>query len=147
MLLQIHTTDKTNDMKTALSFLSTVLLVSLLIFSCSKKSEDQVAQPPGGGGNTGGGSATCDTANMTYSANIKAILQSNCYSCHGNGQANGGVTLDTYAGVKTVADNGKLIGVITHAAGFPAMPQGGTKLSDCNINKIKDWINRGTQNN
>lgn len=125
-------------------FLSVALLISIVIFSCSKKSEDLVSQNSGVGT---GGATSCDTVNMTYSTNIKPILQSNCYSCHGNGQINGGVTLDTYAGVKTVADNGKLIGVITHAAGFPAMPQGGAKLSDCNINKIRDWINRGKQNN
>ena len=136
-------------MKKLLSFFSVVVLASVIIFSCSKKSEDQVAQPPGGsnGGGTGGGGSSCDTVNMTYSANVKPILQANCYSCHGNGQVNGNVTLDSYAGVKAVADNGKLIGVITHAAGFPQMPQGGSKLSDCNINKIKDWINRGTPNN
>jgi mono/diheme cytochrome c family protein len=114
--------------------------MSAIIFSCSKKSEDQLSE------NSGGGSA-CDTANMTYSANIQPLLQNNCYSCHGNGQINGGVTLDSYAGVKAVADNGKLIGVVTHSAGFPQMPQGAAKLSDCNINKIRSWINHGKLNN
>jgi hypothetical protein len=46
-----------------------------------------------------------------------------------------------------VADNGKLVGAITHAAGFLPMPQSAPKLSDCNINKIKDWVNRGALNN
>jgi mono/diheme cytochrome c family protein len=84
---------------------------------------------------------------MTYSNDVQPILEANCYSCHGNGNINGGVTLDNYAGVKAVADNGFLVGVITHAAGYPPMPDGGGKLSDCNINKIKDWINRGATNN
>lgn len=127
-------------MKKLFSYLSVVFITSAVIFSCSKKSEDQISQDSGGGN-------ACDTVNMTYSGNIKPILQANCYSCHGNGQINGGVTLDSYAGVKAVADDGKLISVITHAPGFPQMPQGGAKLSECNINKIRDWINRGTQNN
>ena len=127
-------------MKKLFSYLSVVFITSAVIFSCSKKSEDPISQDSGGGN-------ACDTVNMTYSGNIKPILQANCYSCHGNGQINGGVTLDSYAGVKAVADNGKLISVITHAPGFPQMPQGGAKLSECNINKIRDWINRGTQNN
>jgi hypothetical protein len=55
--------------------------------------------------------------------------------------------LDTYARVKTVADNGKLMGVITHANGFPQMPKGGNKLSDCNIAKIKKWVDAGAPNN
>lgn len=134
-------------MKRLLRFLSVFLLASMLAISCSKDNEEEVTpEPPGGGGGTTNPPA-CDTVNMAYLNNIKPILQSNCYGCHGSGQANGGVTLDTYAGVKTVADNGKLIGVISHANGFPAMPKGGAKLSDCNINKIKGWINRGTLNN
>jgi hypothetical protein len=58
-----------------------------------------------------------------------------------------GVKLEDYADVKEHADHGDLMGTITHAAGFPAMPQGGTKLSDCNINKIRAWINRGAEDN
>jgi cytochrome c553 len=114
-------------------------LALAIIFSCSKKNEEDM-----GGGN---GSSTCNSTNMTYSANIKPILQNNCFSCHGNGLSENGINFDTYAGVKAVADNGKLIGAITHASGFSPMPQGGAKLSDCDINKIKDWINRGAQNN
>lgn len=111
----------------------------MLIIGCSKSSEDRLTTttPP----------SDCDTVNMTYSKDVQPILEANCYSCHGNGNINGGVTLDNYAGVKSVADNGFLIGVITHAAGYPPMPDGGGKLSDCNINKIKDWINRGASNN
>jgi hypothetical protein len=110
----------------------------VLIIGCSKTSEDKLASPD---------PPTCDTVNMMYSTDIKPILQANCYSCHSSGNAEGGVTLDSYESVKNVADNGNLIGVITHAAGYPPMPQGGAKLSDCDINKIKDWINNGASNN
>ena len=125
-----------------------LITLSVIIFSCSKSGDDTTGGNTGGN-NTGGGTnpGTCDTVNMQYTAHVKPILQGNCYSCHGNGQSNGGVTLDTYNGVKAVADNGKLIGVITHAAGYKPMPQGGAKLSDCNINKIRSWINRGGLNN
>ncbi|TKK67673.1 cytochrome c [Ilyomonas limi] len=111
----------------------------MLIIGCSKSSEDRLTTPipP----------SDCDTVNMTYSSDVQPILEANCYSCHGNGNVNGGVTLDSYTGVKLVADNGLLIGVITHAPGYPPMPDGGGKLSDCDINKIKDWINRGASNN
>lgn len=111
----------------------------LLIIGCSKSSEDTLTTPVT--------PSSCDTANMTFAKDVQPILQANCYSCHGNGNVNGGVTLDNYAGVKAVADNGNLVAVITHAAGYPAMPQGAAKLSDCDINIIKDWINRGATNN
>ena len=110
----------------------------LVIIGCSKTSEDKLASPD---------PPACDTVGMMYSTDIKPILQANCYSCHANGNAEGGILLDAYESVKDVAEDGKLIGVTTHATGYPPMPQGGAKLSDCDINKIKDWINNGASNN
>jgi hypothetical protein len=49
--------------------------------------------------------------------------------------------------VQRVAANGRLVGVISHAAGYPAMPQGGPKLSDCEIARIRTWVRQGTPNN
>ncbi|KAA3438815.1 c-type cytochrome domain-containing protein [Rufibacter hautae] len=91
--------------------------------------------------------AQCDTNNVTYSSTVSGIISTNCLACHSASQAEGGMILDTYARVKAVADNGKLIGVITHANGFPAMPKNGTKLSDCNIAKIQKWVSAGAPNN
>lgn len=122
---------------------------SMLIFalSCSKDSEDQVDNPnnpnnPGGGG-------SCDTVNRKYATHVVPILSANCYSCHGaaTNSGSGGIVLEGYDNLKPKATSGTLIGVITHAAGFPQMPQGGAKLSDCNINIIRSWINNGAQNN
>ena len=110
----------------------------LLTISCSKSSEDTLTTPT---------QQLCDTVNMTYSSDVQPILQANCYSCHGNGIVNGGVSLDDYSNVRDLAEDGELLGVITHAAGYPPMPDNGGKLSDCDINKIKDWINRGASNN
>lgn len=124
------------SMKKLFSFFLIFSGAVFIVYSCSKKNEEDL-----------NGGATCSSSNMTYTANIKPILQSFCFSCHGNGLSENGVNFDTYAGVKAVVDNGKLIGVITHSAGFPAMPQGGAKLSDCNISKIQDWINHGALNN
>ncbi|RNI22701.1 hypothetical protein [Rufibacter latericius] len=89
----------------------------------------------------------CDTNSVTYSSTISGIISTNCLACHSAAKAEGGMILDTYARVKAVADNGKLIGVITHAPGFKPMPNGGPKLSDCNIAKIKKWVDAGAPNN
>jgi hypothetical protein len=113
-----------------------VLFILVVVFSCSKKNEEEL-----------GGNTTCNSTNMTFAANIKPILQNACFSCHGNGLSQNGINFDTYAGVKAVADNGKLVGAITHASGFSPMPQSAPKLSDCNINKIEDWVNHGALNN
>ncbi len=119
-------------------------LISIALISCSKSNEvTESGSSPGTGGNPG----DCDTVNMKYAANIQPIIQANCYGCHGNGQATNGVSLDSYSKLKARADNGQLIGVITHASGFPPMPYGKAKLSDCDINKIKAWIAQGTLDN
>jgi cytochrome c5 len=125
-----------------LYYLCIVLLAAAV--SCSKSNEADL--DGNNGGNNGGNN--CDTVNMKFAANIKPILQNNCYACHSNANFSmSGVKLEDYADVKEHADDGELMGTITHAAGFPAMPQGGSKLSDCNINKIRAWINRGAEDN
>jgi cytochrome c553 len=129
-------------MRKNILFNLTALLTLIGIFTaCSKTSEDQLtATIP---------VTTCDTVGMKYSANIVPILQANCYSCHGNGSTggSGGISLDGYANLKLWADNGYLVGNITHASGYVAMPYGGGKLSDCDINKIIAWIHQGEPNN
>ena len=89
----------------------------------------------------------CDTTNISYSVKIVPVIQDNCYSCHTGAAPSGNVSLDSYAGVKAQADNGKLIGTISHAAGFSPMPQGGNKLNSCQIAIIQTWIDNGAPNN
>lgn len=89
----------------------------------------------------------CDTATVTYTASVAPLLQSNCYSCHNTSSASGSVILDTHAGVANVANDGRLVGAISHASGFSPMPQGGNKMTDCNITIIKKWVDAGAPNN
>ena len=88
----------------------------------------------------------CDTTNMVY-ADVKSIIESNCYACHGNGQKQGDIDLDGYANTKVYVDNDKLLCSITHGADCSAMPQGGPKLGSCQIAKIRNWINDGAPEN
>jgi uncharacterized membrane protein len=120
-------------------------LAAGLLFAC----KHDVISP--GNNNTGSGDTAedsdCDTTMFTYSDVVAEIMQNNCVVCHSTSFTSGGVDLSVYSGVKTVADNGKLIGAITHAAGFPAMPQGGAKLDDCEIRQIEKWIETGASKN
>jgi cytochrome c553 len=124
--------------KNILRLVVTAIGFIALAVSCSKSNEADTQ-------NTGTGG--CDTVDMKYTANVLPIISGNCYSCHGNGVINGGIELDSYNKLLIQVNNGNLIGVITHSAGYPAMPQGKAKLSDCDINKIRGWIARGAQNN
>lgn len=90
--------------------------------------------------------AGCDSAVFTYSGAVAPIMTTNCTGCHSSTNASGGINLSTYAGVKTVALNGRLMGAINKAPGYIAMPPSGT-LSDCNIQQLQKWIDAGTPNN
>jgi hypothetical protein len=118
-------------------------LISFVLIGCSKSNEETELKNSQGTG----GTVNCDTVDMKYAADIQPILQANCYSCHSNGHFESGVSLENYDKVKIQVGNGNLLGVITHASGYPAMPFGLPKLSDCTINKIKDWVGRGASNN
>ena len=89
----------------------------------------------------------CDTTQFTYNAAINPIMNTYCKGCHNPTSLGGGIDVIVYAGVKTIANNGKLLGSITHTAGYIAMPQGGNKLSDCRIKQVQKWIAAGSLNN
>jgi len=95
-------------------------------------------------------STDCDLSNVTFAASVKPILQASCLNCHSNSKATnsgGGIKLENFADVLIYATNGKLMGTVNHASGYQAMPQGGGKLTDCEINKLQTWIDNGKLNN
>jgi hypothetical protein len=92
-------------------------------------------------------STPCDSTNVTYSQTMAPIMSANCNVCHSTAMASGGVITDTYAGLSTVAGNGKLWGGVNWATGFNPMPNGGSQLSPCYLGEIKKWINQGYRDN
>lgn len=92
-------------------------------------------------------STSCDTTNaITYTGDIKTILDNNCgtgNSCHNGSSALSGIDLATYEGAKGIAS--KLIGAITWDGTASNMPKSSpSKINECNIAKIKKWVNTGT---
>jgi len=99
-----------------------------------------------GAKNTVNCNCACDPTSFTYAAIIQPIINNQCVGCHKPGSLSGNIDLSTYSLVKVQVNNGKLLGSITHDVGFSPMPQG-TKLSDCQITQVKNWINAGALNN
>ncbi len=92
----------------------------------------------------------CEITTATFALDVKPILQRECISCHTSAFASGGITLDTYTGVKNAATGtgpASLLPALNHEPGFTAMPLGGNKLPACDIAKIKKWIDLGALNN
>lgn len=85
----------------------------------------------------------CSTDNVTYTEFISPLFANYCNGCHSGNAPSGNLDLTTYNNVKASAQSGKLYGSITYEAGFKPMPDGGNKLSDCFISKVKGWIDAG----
>lgn len=88
----------------------------------------------------------CDTTNLTYTNTIEPMIAMHCLGCHNDANPLGGLSLQGYDKVADVANDGRLMGTITHEPGYPAMPKNGMKLSDCKILQIETWINNGLPN-
>jgi cytochrome c5 len=80
---------------------------------------------------------------VTYAADVKPIIDLRCAGCHNALTRNGAVDLSTKALVQQYASNGKLVGTMSRAPGFVPMPPSGPKAPDCEIAKIRAWINGG----
>lgn len=89
----------------------------------------------------------CDTSAVKYSTSVLPVLSSSCISCHGGSTPSAGISLDSYTGVKQQVDNGRLWGAVSHSPNYSPMPKNSSKLSNCNLSKIKIWIDAGAPNN
>lgn len=87
----------------------------------------------------------CDPSLYTYAAVISPLLSNKCTFCHKPGNLSGNIDLSTYNAARTQALNGNLFGSISHSDGYVAMPVGG-KLSDCEIEQVREWVNAGALN-
>ena len=93
---------------------------------------------------------TCDSSQVTYSTDILAILDTHCLACHSQSQAaalGGNISLSNYTEVKTSVNNGSFYGSIIHENGFSVMPPSGQKIPDCDIVRVKSWIDAGAPEN
>jgi hypothetical protein len=99
--------------------------------------------------NTVNCASTCDTTKFTYTADVKPILNTYCTGCHSGSNAQGGVDFGTYNLLKDQIDNNidAFYGSIIHEPGYPFMPKYADKMKQCEITKIKKWIDAGAVNN
>jgi len=113
--------------------LALLFLLSISFYSCKDEKKDNPSPDN-----------ICDTSNVKYSNAVKPIISANCIACH---NATAAINLDDFTTLQGLANNGMLYKVITHADGVSPMPKNKPKLSDCDIAKIKVWIDAGAQNN
>ena len=126
-----------------ISLAAAAVLLAIIVFEGCYYDKADVQYPSPGG---------CDTASVLYTVQITAILDASCKSCHDGTNSVSGIDLYDYNTISTLALDGRftygtLLSAVMHQGGAPAMPQGAPKLSDCDINTIAAWVNRGAPNN
>ncbi len=91
----------------------------------------------------------CDPTSVSFASDIVPIISGSCNSvaasCHGPDSSK---PLDTYAGVKQQVDDGRLLNSVIWEGDARQMPEGSsTKIDDCSISKLTQWIADGAQDN
>jgi hypothetical protein len=123
----------------------TYIYFLLLVFAaCTKDKAELIKPKPLSSG--------CDTSmNISYAKDIVPIMNKSCgamdNNCHTSAAASGQVILDLQIGVNFIALDGRLLSSIIWDGKTSFMPKTGTKLPDCDINKIRKWINEGAPDN
>ncbi|MGI9532834.1 hypothetical protein [Lutimonas sp.] len=105
-----------------------IVIVSLFLFACSTDNDDDLGNMP-----------PVDN-NITYTKNVKSIIDGRCISCHGNPPTNSApMSLTTYQNVRSAVTGQDLIGEVESGS----MPPSGANLTNSQIQIIKDWQTGG----
>lgn len=116
-----------------MKYLSIFALLALFFVSCTNYKEDLLTDPN-----------LCNTENLSFSADILPILNNSCSTsdCHAAGGFAPGY-LSNYDEVMIMIDNGKLLYRVGETRDMP--PSG--PLTECQIEKIRSWVDAGAPNN
>lgn len=94
---------------------------------------------------------TCDSSSAKFVTFVSPLMVSKCATsgCHNAVTASAGVNLDGYTNIKNYISRNSTVffGSIKHLSGYSTMPQGSSKLPDCDIKKLQIWMNAGLLNN
>jgi hypothetical protein len=92
---------------------------------------------------------------VNYEENVRPILARRCFTCHGNGEAKNGLSLETYAGIMKGGASGDAVtpgrlgnsllylAVAQEKDGVVRMPLGQPRIPEAEIAVIRDWIQQG----
>lgn len=117
-----------------------VYLFAISLASCSENSPNDLLEPV----------VTLDvTKKISYVQDVKPIIAANCISCHGEVSSVGSISLHNFVTVKNSLSNSNVnrnlltrINLDPNTNGS-AMPQGGPKLSQIQIDIITKWQTDG----
>ena len=125
-------------MKNYLLTAVTILAVVTLNEAC--KAKKSVAQTP----NKPKAPTECDSMNVTYAGQVKAIIDPNCgTTCHSAANKANSIDLSNYESVKYEAGKPRFMGSLRHELLYAPMPKKHPKLSDSTLKVLSCWIETG----
>lgn len=95
------------------------------------------------GASTNACTTPLDTTLVTYTHNIKNIVDLYCVGCHIKQVSGSGPILTTHARVKDEIINGHFMQTVEHIDGYVPMPPGRTRVSEREVQLLKTWVRRG----
>lgn len=109
-----------------------VFVATIFLISCTNDSTSDLLED-------------IEITNVTYTTNIKSIIDNNCISCHATVPINyAPMSLTTYENVKEAMLNRGLIDRISKDQGdSDLMPYGGARLPQQLIDIVIEWQNQG----
>ena len=95
---------------------------------------------------------TCFPTDVSYVDDVLPILKARCYECHDQTNApslGDGNNFEGYANLLEFLEesDSKFKGAVSWNGEGTPMPNEGTKLDNCSINKIVTWVDEGKLNN
>jgi len=109
-----------------------VVLFPFILFSgCENNVEENSEDNP----------VDCTEVETYYTENVAPILESNCTGCHSGPTPTAGLSLDSYSNVRAAIKTGDVLDRVNRNSGDGGfMPNGGTKLSDANLEILQTFF-------
>jgi Planctomycete cytochrome C len=89
----------------------------------------------------------CDPTQFSYTTNLLPVIELACQGCHSGANPSGGVAMDTFGEIQTMALDGSLMHSLLGTGGYSIMPDNTLGLPECNITQFQLWVNAGAPNN
>ena len=133
-------------MKKVLSIIIPAVFMVIAIFSsCTKKNAEDLTLAALNDTISNDTISLCEPEGL-YATEVKPIMDAYCTTCHAPGGLQSSMPLNTYSNLALISSE-MLLGTINHEAGFSAMPDGGAKLTDCEILTVQKWVDGGMLDN
>ena len=111
--------------------INVTLLLFITFYGCEKNVEEDHEDD----------TVDCSTVESYYDEQIAPILSSNCTGCHSGSTPTGDLSLDSYESVYAAIKSGNVLDRVNSNEGDSGfMPNGGTKLSDANLDILQTFF-------